>query len=251
MARGFGYLVAIIDLLSRKVLAHRLSNRMTADFCIAALQEALARFGTPEIFNPTRGAQLTDTDFTHTLSAHGIAIHMDGKGRCIDNVFSERLWRSVKHEDVYLRAYESLAEAGRGLAAYFSLYKSPARIRVSSTAPRTRCASLPRRRPKAGLRQLNFEHGFPTAGRRCVRRTRPRRPAVENPAPQFITLVRASAVHRTGATSPCRAHPRIAHKVDERQSPFESGFSTLCRVPRIHVGTPFRRPVIGEICLPF
>jgi transposase InsO family protein len=98
MARGFGYLVAIIDLLSRKVLAHRLSNRMTADFCIAALQGALARFGTPEIFNPTRGAQLTDTDFTHTLSAHGIAIHMDGKGRCIDNVFSERLWRSVKYE---------------------------------------------------------------------------------------------------------------------------------------------------------
>lgn len=124
MARGFGYLVAIIDLFSRKVLAHRLSNTMTADFCVAALQEALARFGTPEIFNTDQGAQFTDADFTDTLAAHRIAISMDGKGRWIDNVFIERLWRSVKYEDVYLRAYESLAEARRGLAAYFEVYNS-------------------------------------------------------------------------------------------------------------------------------
>ena len=124
MARGFGYLVAIIDLFSRKVLAHRLSNTMTADFCVAALQEALARFGCPEIFNTDQGAQFTDEDFTDTLTEHGIAISMDGKGRWIDNVFIERLWRSVKYEDVYLRAYESLAEARRGLAAYFAMYNS-------------------------------------------------------------------------------------------------------------------------------
>jgi putative transposase len=122
MAKGFGYLVAVIDLFSRKVLAHRLSNTMTADFCVEALEEALARFGTPEIFNTDQGAQFTDTDFTDTLAAHGVAISMDGKGRWIDNVFIERLWRSVKYEDVYLRAYESLAEARRGLTAYFSMY---------------------------------------------------------------------------------------------------------------------------------
>jgi putative transposase len=122
MSRGFGYLVAIIDVFSRKVLAHRLSNTMTTDFCLEALEEALVRFGSPEIFNTDQGAQFTDTDFTDTLAAHGIAISMDGKGRWIDNVFIERLWRSVKYEDVYLRAYESLAEARRGLAAYFCLY---------------------------------------------------------------------------------------------------------------------------------
>jgi putative transposase len=122
MAKGFGYLVAVIDLFSRKVLAHRLSNTMTADFCVAALPEALARFGTPEIFNTDQGAQFTDTDFTDTLAAHRIAISRVGKGRWIDNVFVERLRRSVKYEDVYLRAYESLAEARRGLTAYFSMY---------------------------------------------------------------------------------------------------------------------------------
>jgi len=124
MAKGFGYLVAVIDLFSRKVLAHRLSNTMTADFCVAALEEALARFGCPEIFNTDQGAQFTDADFTSKLAAHGIAISMDGKGRWIDNVFVERLWRSVKYEDVYLRAYESLAEARRGLAAYVEMYNS-------------------------------------------------------------------------------------------------------------------------------
>ena len=122
MARGFGYLVAIIDLYSRKVLAHRLSNTMTADFCVEALEEAITRFGAPEIFNTDQGAQFTDTDFTDVLKKHAIAISMDGKRRWIDNVFIERLWRSVKYEEVYLKAYESLSDARAQLRSYFTLY---------------------------------------------------------------------------------------------------------------------------------
>jgi len=124
MAHGFGYLVAIIDVFSRKVLAHRLSNTMSTDFCLEALEEALARFGTPEIFNTDQGAQFTDAEFTDTLKKHAIAISMDGKGRWIDNVFIERLWRSVKYEDVYLKAYDSLTEARRGLSSYFAMYNT-------------------------------------------------------------------------------------------------------------------------------
>jgi len=124
MAHGFGYLVTIIDVFARKVLAHRLSNTMTTDFCVEALEEALARFGTPEIFNTDQGAQFTDADFTDTLKKHAIAISMDGQGRWIDNVFIERLWRSVKYEDVYLKGYETLVEARRGLAAYFIMFNA-------------------------------------------------------------------------------------------------------------------------------
>jgi putative transposase len=132
MAQGFGYLVAILDVFSRKVLAHRLSNTMTTDFCVEALQEALVRHGTPEIFNTDQGAQFTDTEFTGTLKAHAIAtgaersrsISMDGKGRWVDNVFIERLWRSVKYEEVYLKAYASLTEARQALAAYFTMYNT-------------------------------------------------------------------------------------------------------------------------------
>lgn len=124
MARGFGYLVAILDLYSRKVLAHRLSNTMTTDFCVEALEEALRRFGPPEIFNTDQGAQFTDADFTARLKAHGVAISMDGKGRWIDNVFVERLWRSVKYEEVYLKAYETLTEARQALSSYFAMYNT-------------------------------------------------------------------------------------------------------------------------------
>ena len=119
MARGFGYLVAIIDLYSRKVMAHRLSKTMTTDFCIEALDEALTRFGKPEIFNTDQGAQFTDTDFTDRLKAHGIAISMDGKRRWIDNVFIERLWRTVKYEEIYLKAYASLSDARTQLRSFF------------------------------------------------------------------------------------------------------------------------------------
>jgi putative transposase len=127
MARGFAYLVAIIDWYSRKVLAWRLSNTLDSDFCVEALEEALQRFGTPEIFNTDQGAQFTSEAFTGILQQAGVAISMDGKGRWIDNVFVERLWRSVKYEDVYLKAYESLLQARVGLGAYFHFFNSERR----------------------------------------------------------------------------------------------------------------------------
>src|SRR5512139_637595 len=124
MAKGFAYLVAILDLHSRKVLAWRVSNVMTTDFCLEALQEALTRYGTPEIFNTDQGSQFTAEDFTAPLLAKGVRVSMDGKGRWVDNVFVERLWRSVKYEHVYLHAYESVDEAKRQLAGYFTFYNS-------------------------------------------------------------------------------------------------------------------------------
>src|SRR5438045_2060444 len=122
LAKGFIYLVAIMDWHSRAVLAWRLSNTLHADFCVDALDEALRRFGRPEIFNTDQGSQFTSTDFTGVLKAHGIKISMDGKGRCLDNVFIERLWRSLKYEDVYLHAYASVAEAKAGIGAWLHFY---------------------------------------------------------------------------------------------------------------------------------
>jgi putative transposase len=122
MAHGFMYLMAILDVASRKVLAWRLSNTMSTDFCLEALEEALKRYGAPEIFNTDQGSQFTSEDWTAPLLAAGVAISMDGKGRWIDNVFIERLWRSVKYEDVYLRAYANGAEARQSLAKYFRFY---------------------------------------------------------------------------------------------------------------------------------
>jgi len=122
LERGFAYLVAIVDLYSRKVLAWRVSNAMTAEFCVEALEEALARYGAPEIFNTDQGSQFTDEDFTTPLLNKGVRVSMDGKGRWVDNVFVERLWRSVKYEDVYLRAYATPREARIGLARYLRFY---------------------------------------------------------------------------------------------------------------------------------
>jgi putative transposase len=122
MAHGFLYLVAILDLFSRKVLAWRVSNTLTADFCVEALEEALLKFGPPEIFNTDQGAQFTCEAWLAPLQGAGVAISMDGKGRWIDNVFIERLWRSVKYEDVYLREYANGHEAQRSLAKYFAFY---------------------------------------------------------------------------------------------------------------------------------
>lgn len=123
MAHGFLYLVAILDVASRKVLSFRLSNTLTADFCVAALEEAIARFGTPEIINTDQGAQFTSAAWSDVLKANpSIRISMDGKGRWIDNVFIERLWRSVKYEDVYLRAYANGRETQAGLMRYFNFY---------------------------------------------------------------------------------------------------------------------------------
>lgn len=122
MAHGFVYLVAVMDWYSRRVLSWRVSNTMDAAFCVEALQEALSTFGAPEIFNTDQGAQFTSEAFTAVLRGHGVKISMDGKGRCMDNIFVERLWRSVKYEEVYLHAYESVTEARAGLARYFEFY---------------------------------------------------------------------------------------------------------------------------------
>ena len=122
MAKGFAYLVAIIDLYSRKVMSWRLSNTMDASFCIEALEDAIQRFGPPEIFNTDQGSQFTSDSFTSVLKAHGVKISMDGKGRWVDNVFIERLWRSVKYEEVYLKAYQTMHEARQSLRSYFIFY---------------------------------------------------------------------------------------------------------------------------------
>jgi putative transposase len=122
MARGFLYLVAILDVASRKVLSFRVSNTMTPDFCVEALQEALHRYGAPEIFNTDQGSQFTSAAWTDVLKGRDIRISMDGKGRWIDNVFIERLWRSVKYEDIYLRAYEDGRQVQAGLTKYFHFY---------------------------------------------------------------------------------------------------------------------------------
>ena len=122
MARGFVYLVAIIDWYSRRVLAWRLSNTMETAFCVEALQDALTRFGTPEFFNTDQGSQFTSEDFTGVLLGRGIKISMDGKGRYLDNIFVERLWRSLKYEEVYLYAYDTVKDARAGIAAYFGFF---------------------------------------------------------------------------------------------------------------------------------
>jgi putative transposase len=122
MARGFCYLTCVMDWASRRVLAFRVSNTLDASFCIEAVEEALERFPAPLVMNTDQGAQFTSEAFTSVLVAHGVKISMDGKGRWLDNVFIERLWRSVKYEEVYLKAYESIPEAKKELAVYFDFY---------------------------------------------------------------------------------------------------------------------------------
>ena len=122
MAHGFVYLVAVMDWHSRRVLAWRLSNTLTTDFCVEAVEDALTRYGPPEIFNTDQGCQFTSAEFTALLKAQGIQISMDGKGCWRDNVFVERLWRTIKYEEVYLKAYDSIPEAQRSLAAYLAFY---------------------------------------------------------------------------------------------------------------------------------
>lgn len=124
MRRGFLYLVAIMDWASRKVLSWRLSNTMDADFCVAALEEALARYGKPEIFNTDQGGQFTSDVFTDVLKDAGIRISMDGKGRWMDNVMIERLWRSLKYECIYLHAFETGSEVRQGLKHWIDFYNT-------------------------------------------------------------------------------------------------------------------------------
>ncbi len=143
MARGFVYLAVVLDWASRRVLSWRLSITMEAAFCIEALQEALARYGKPDICNTDQGSQFTGAAFTGALANQGIAISMDGKGAWRDNVFVERLWRSVKYEEVYLHAYDSVSEARASLGRYFDFYN--------------------RRRPHASLDDATPDHAYFTA----------------------------------------------------------------------------------------
>ena len=124
LARGFVYLVAIIDWYSRKVLAWRLSNTLDSGFCVECLEVALQAHGRPEIFNTDQGCQFTATAFTDVLKQHGIVISMDGRGRALDNIFVERLWRSLKHEDIYLKCYATVPDLVAGLTEYFLFYNA-------------------------------------------------------------------------------------------------------------------------------
>jgi putative transposase len=122
MARGFVYLAAVVDWFSRRVLSHRVSITMEADFCVEALEEALAKHGKPGIFNTDQGSQFTSEAFTGMLTANEIAISMDGKGAWRDNVFVERIWKSVKYEEIYLHAYDSVGEARTSIGRYLDFY---------------------------------------------------------------------------------------------------------------------------------
>lgn len=124
LARGFAYLVAIIDWYSRRVLAWRISNSMDASFCVDCLEDALRHHGKPEVCNSDQGSQFTSDAFTGVLKREGVAISMDGRGRALDNIFVERLWRNVKYEDVYLKGYANMAELTVGLAQYFAFYNA-------------------------------------------------------------------------------------------------------------------------------
>lgn len=124
LARGFGYLVAIIDWYSRKVLSWRISNSMDASFCVDCLEDALRHHGKPGVFNSDQGSQFTSMAFTDVLKREGVTISMDGRGRALDNIFVERLWRNVKYEDVYLKGYANMADLMVGLAQYFAFYNA-------------------------------------------------------------------------------------------------------------------------------
>jgi putative transposase len=124
MARGFCYLVAVMDWTSRKVLSFRLSNTLDTSFCIEALEEALSKYGRPDIFNTDQGSQFTSLEFTNILTNNNIRISMDGQGRWRDNVFIERLWKTVKYQEVYLKAYESISHARKELAKFFDRYNT-------------------------------------------------------------------------------------------------------------------------------
>ena len=122
LRHGFAYLVAIMDWYSRSVLSWRLSNTMDASFCSEALDEALSKYGAPEIFNSDQGAQFTSTEFINRLKNKHISISMDGRGRALDNIFVERLWRTVKYQNVYIKGYETMYQAQEGLSEYFEYY---------------------------------------------------------------------------------------------------------------------------------
>src|SRR5467141_5429707 len=175
MAKGFLYLVVIMDWVSRAVLAWRPSNTLGTEFCVDALEDALSQHGRPEIFNTDQGSQFTSDGFTGTLEAHDVTISMDGKGRCMDNIFVERLWRSLKYEEVYLHAYATVAEAKAGIGAWISFYnderqhqslgyRTPRQIYEESlwicgrSASPTGCASPASRASSESGEMLAFAH---------------------------------------------------------------------------------------------
>ena len=150
MRQGFVYLVAIMDWYSRKVLSWRLSNSMHPDFCVAALEEALELYGPPDIFNSDQGSQFTSTEFTNVLKQNHIKISMDGKGRWMDNVFIERLWRTLKYEEVYLHAYESIKVAKQRITSWFDGYNHKRRhSSLDRRTPDQVYYNLPSNLPKA------------------------------------------------------------------------------------------------------
>lgn len=151
VVHGFLYLVAIMDWYSRRVLSWRLSNTLDSDFCVQTLRDALRRWGAPEIFNTDQGAQFTSSAFIDVLKESNVRISMDGKGRCIDNIFVERLWRSLKYEEVFLHAYANGSEARSGIGSYFRFfnekrphqaleYKTPSEVYQASRALHSRAA---------------------------------------------------------------------------------------------------------------
>ena len=155
MAHGFVYLAVVLDWATRRVLSWRLSITMEAAFCVETLEDALARRGKPDIFNTDQGSQFTGAAFTGLLASNGIAFSMDGKGAWRDNVFVERLWRSVKYEEVYLRAYETVGEARASIGRYLDFYNGDVHIRVLTAAPRikptsSRCHSAWQPKPGRG-----------------------------------------------------------------------------------------------------
>ena len=145
MARGFVYLAVVLDWFSRRVLSWRVSITMEAAFCVETLEDALARYGKPDIFNTDQGSQFTGSAFTGVLADNGIAISMDGKGAWRDNVFVERLWRSVKYEEVYLRAYDSVSDARASIGSYLGFYngRRPHSSLDGMTPDRAYCKPLP------------------------------------------------------------------------------------------------------------
>jgi len=151
MARGSVYLCAVLDWASRRVLAWRLSNTLTTDFCLDAVQDAVVRYGTPEIFNTDQGCQFTSLEFTGLLTTHGIQISMDGKGCWRDNVFVERLWKSIKYEEVYLHAYETIGDAHQGVARYLRFYNQtrPHQALDGQTPDQVYCNNLTTRQTAA------------------------------------------------------------------------------------------------------
>ena len=145
MSRGFVYLAAVLDWATRRVLAWRVSISMNTDFCIEAVEEALAKYGRPEIFNTDQGSQFTSAEFTALLAQNGVAISMDGKGAWRDNVFVERLWKTIKYEEVYLHAYDTVADAKAGIARYIDFYnrRRPHRALDGATPDSVYFDSLP------------------------------------------------------------------------------------------------------------